>query len=153
MARTSIAVAAKDDYLIENLIDMGYVTPDQVEVLRPEAEAAGMGVVDLMVERKLINAATVTQAKATHFGLEMINLGEMRLEDEVISSVPRHVAKKYRVVPVFKHGNHLSIALSDPSDLGTIDSLQHVLRADIEVKVATEAELDTSWRRDGERRK
>ena len=137
-------MAAKDDYLIENLIDMGYVTPDQVEVLRPEAEGAGSGLIDLMVEKKIINAATVTQAKAAHFGLEMINLGEMRLDDEVISSVPRHVAKKYKVVPVFKHGNHLSIALSDPSDLGTIDSLQHVLRADIEVKVATEADVEAA---------
>jgi type IV pilus assembly protein PilB len=137
-------VAAKDDYLIENLIDMGYVTPDQVEVLRSEAEGAGSGLIDLMVEKKIINAATVTQAKAAHFGLEMINLGEMRLDDEVISSVPRHVAKKYHVVPVFKHGNHLSIALSDPSDLGTIDSLQHVLRADIEVKVATEADVEAA---------
>ena len=123
---------------------MGYVTPDQVEVLRPEAEGAGCGLIDLMVEKKIINAATVTQAKAAHFGLEMINLGEMRLDDEVISSVPRHVAKKYKVVPVFKHGNHLSIALSDPSDLGTIDSLQHVLRADIEVKVATEADVEAA---------
>ncbi len=137
-------MAAKDDYLIENLIDMGYVTMDQVEVLRPEAEGAGSGLIDLMVEKKIINAATVTQAKANHFGLEMINLGEMRLDDEVISSVPRHVAKKYRVVPIFKHGNHLSIALSDPSDLGTIDSLQHVLRADIEVKVATEADVEAA---------
>ena len=137
-------MAAKDDYLIENLIDLGYVTQDQVEVLRPEAEGAGSGLIDLMVEKKIINAATVTQAKAAHFGLEMINLGEMRLDDEVISSVPRHVAKKYHVVPVFKHGNHLSIALSDPSDLGTIDSLQHVLRADIEVKVATEADVEAA---------
>ena len=137
-------MAAKDDYLIENLIDLGYVTQDQVEVLRPEAEGAGSGLIDLMVEKKIINAATVTQAKAAHFGLEMINLGEMRLDDEVISSVPRHVAKKYKVVPVFKHGNHLSIALSDPSDLGTIDSLQHVLRADIEVKVATEADVEAA---------
>ena len=137
-------MAAKDDYLLENLIDMGYVTPDQVEVLRPEAEGAGSGLIDLMVEKKIINAATVTQAKAAHFGLEMINLGEMRLDDEVISSVPRHVAKKYHVVPVFKHGNHLSIALSDPSDLSTIDSLQHVLRADIEVKVATEADVEAA---------
>ena len=137
-------MAAKDDYLIENLIDLGYVTPDQVEVLRPEAEGAGSGVIDLMVEKKMISAATVTQAKASHFGVEMINLGEMRLDDEVISSVPRHVAKKYRVIPVFKHGNHLAIALSDPSDLGTIDSLQHVLRADIEVKVATEADVEAA---------
>jgi len=114
---------AKEDYLLENLIDLGYVTTQQVDELRPEADSSGLGVVDLMLERKIITAAILTQAKAAHFGLEFLSLGEMRLEDEVISSVPRHIAKKYRVVPIYKHGNHLAIALSDPSDLGTIDSL------------------------------
>jgi general secretion pathway protein E/type IV pilus assembly protein PilB len=76
--------------------------------------------------------------------VEVVNLGEMRLDDEVISSVPRHIAKKYRVVPIYKHGIHLAIAIGDPSDLGTIDSLHHLLRADIEVKVATEEEIEAA---------
>src|SRR6185503_8086579 len=112
-------VAAKDDYLLDNLIELGYLTSDQVEEVRGEAAAGGTGVVDLLLERKVITSAILTQAKAAHFGMEVVNLAEVRLEDEVISSVPRHVAKRYRVVPIFKHGNHLAVALSDPSELGT----------------------------------
>ena len=41
----------------------------------------------------------------------------------LLPTVPRHIAKKYRVVPVFKHGNSLTVAIADPSDLATIDSL------------------------------
>jgi hypothetical protein len=140
-------VAAKDDYLLENLIDIGYVTHGQVEALRPEAEAAGTGLVDLMVERKIITTAIVTQAKAAHFGFEVVNLADLRLDDELISSVPRNVAKRYRVVPVYRHGNHLAIALSDPSDLNTIDSLQHILRAELDVKVAPEDEIDAALKK------
>jgi len=135
---------AKEDYLLENLIDLGYVTPPQVDELRPEAESSGMGIVDVLLDRKIITPAMLTQAKAAHFGVEVVSLGEMRLEDEVISSVPRHIAKKYRVVPIYKHGNHLAVAISDPSDLGTIDSLHHLLRADIEVKVATEEAIEAA---------
>ena len=135
-------MAAKDDYLLENLIDLGFLTFDQVEQAR--AEAAGGGVIDLLLERKVITSAIVTQAKAAHFGVEMVNLAEMRPEDEVISAIRRDVAKKYRVIPIFKHGNHLAIALSDPSDLGTIDSLHHLLRCEIEVKVATEEDIEAA---------
>jgi len=137
-------VAAKDDYLLENLIELGYVTREESEGLQPEADSAGLGVVDLLVERKIINSAILTQAKAAHFGVEVVNLSEMKLDDDLISSVPRNVAKKYRVVPVYRHGNHLSVALSDPSDLNTIDSLHHILKADIDPKVAMEEEIDAA---------
>ncbi|PYJ01332.1 MAG: type II secretion system protein E, partial [Verrucomicrobia bacterium] len=89
-------MAAKDDYLLENLVDLGYVTRGQVEAAGPEAEASGLGVVDLMLEQKLISSTILTQAKAAHFGFEVVNLAEMRLDDELISSVPRNIAKRYR---------------------------------------------------------
>jgi len=140
-------VAAKDDYLLENLVDLGYVTRGQVEAAGPEAEASGLGVVDLMLEQKLISSTILTQAKAAHFGFEVVNLAEMRLDDELISSVPRNIAKRYRVVPVYRHGSHLAVALSDPSDLNTIDSLQHILRAELDVKVATDEEIDIALKK------
>ena len=123
---------------------MGWLTHDQVEEARNAAAATGGGVVDWLLEHKVITPDTVTQAKAAHFGVEVVNLAEVRLEDEVISSVPRHIAKRYHVVPVYRHGHHLTIALSDPSDLGTIDSLHHILKMEIEVRVATDAEIDAA---------
>ena len=49
-------MAAKDDYLLENLIDLGYVNYGQVEALKAEAEAAGSGVVDLMLDKRAITS-------------------------------------------------------------------------------------------------
>ena len=140
-------MAAKDDYLLENLLDMGYVTHQQIEAVRSEAEAAGAGIVDTLIDKKVITSALVTQAKAAHFGAEMINLAEMRLEDSVISAIPRHTAKRYRVIPVFRHGNHIAVAIADPADLDTIDSLHHLLKAEIETKVATEEDIDAALKK------
>ncbi len=137
-------MAAKDDYLLDQLVELGYVTQAHVDELRADAKSTGAGVVDLLLERKLIAAPAVTTAKAAHFGVEMVNLGEMRLADEVISAIPRHVAKRYRVVPVHRHANHIAVALSDPSDLDTVDSLHHLLKAEIELRVASEADIDAA---------
>jgi len=137
-------VAAKDDYLLDTLVDMGLVDSDQVNQIRPEAEASGEGVLDLLVARKIISPLDVTNAKAAHFGAEVVQLADLRIEDEVISSVRRDLAKRYRVVPVYKHGNTLGIAMADPSDLDTIDALHHALKAEIEVKVATEQEIESA---------
>src|SRR5664280_3423077 len=126
------------------LVDLGFVTSQQVSALRVEAQTSGMGVVDLMLANKIIRPADVTQAKAAHFGAEVVNLSEMRIEDDVIATIPRHIAKKYRVVPVFKHANNLTVALADPSDLDTIDSLTHLLRAEIDLRVASEDDIEAA---------
>jgi general secretion pathway protein E/type IV pilus assembly protein PilB len=137
-------VAEKDDYLVDMLVDLGFVSGDQVSSLKAEAESAGVGVVDLMLANKLIKPADVTQAKAAQTGTEVVTLTDLKIEDDVIACVPRHIAKKYRVVPVYKHDSTLTIALADPSDLATVDSLQHLLRMEIDLRVASEPEIEAA---------
>jgi len=137
-------VAEKDDYLIDILVDLGYVTPDKVAELRPEAQSAGVGLVDLMLANKVLKPADVTQAKAAHFGAEVVHLSELTIADDVISTIPRHIARKYRVVPVFKHDSSLTVAMADPSDLDTIDSLTHLLHMDVTMQVASEPDIEAA---------
>jgi type IV pilus assembly protein PilB len=137
-------VAEKDDYLLDLLVDLGFTNADQVANARVEAQAAGVGVVDFLVANQVIRPADVTQAKAAQFGAEVVNLAGMKIEDEVISIIPRHVAKKYRVVPLFKSDGKVAVAIADPSDLNTIDSLTHLLNAEIELRVASEPDIEAA---------
>ena len=137
-------MAEKDDYLVDILVDLGFVTAEQVTAHRAEAQAAGVGVVNLMVANKVIRPADVTQAKAAHFGAEVVNLAELKIDDDVIAAVPRHVARKYHVVPVFKHDNNITVALADPSDLDTLDSLRLLLNAEIDLRVASEPDIEAA---------
>lgn len=140
-------MAEKDDYLVDILTDLGFVTAEQVAKARDEASAPSVGVVDLLVANKFIRSADVTQAKAAHFGAEVVPLSDLRLTDDVINLIRRDIAKRYRVVPVAQLGNTITIAIADPSDLDTIDSLHHLLRAEIEYKVASEEEIEAALNR------
>src|ERR1017187_10917252 len=119
-------MAAKDDYLIDLLVDMGHVITEQLAPMREEADANAEGLVDLLLSRKVISSTDVAQAKAAHFGYEFVNLSTLRLPDDVIKTVPRHVAKRYRAVPVSNHNGSIAVALAVPSDLDGIDSLQRM---------------------------
>jgi general secretion pathway protein E/type IV pilus assembly protein PilB len=137
-------VAEKDDYLLDLLVDLGFTNADQVAKAREEANASSVGVVDLLVANKIIRPGDVTQAKAAQFGAEVVNLAGMKVEDEVLSIIPRHIAKKYRVIPLFKSDNKVAVAIADPSDLNTIDSLTHLLGAEIELRVASEQDIESA---------
>ncbi|HEX7577941.1 MAG TPA: ATPase, T2SS/T4P/T4SS family [Verrucomicrobiae bacterium] len=137
-------MAEKDDYLADVLVDLGLAQADQVAKAREEANASGVGVVDLLLANKVIRLADVTQAKAAQFGAEVVHLGAMQIPDEVISIIPRTTAKKYRVIPLFKTDGKVAVAIADPSDLNTIDSLTHLLNAEIDPKVASEPDIEAA---------
>ena len=141
---TRKTVAEKDDYLLDVLVDLGFVTAEQVAEAREEAQASGVGAVDLLVANKVIRPADVTQAKAAQFGAEVVNLAAMKIPDDIIAIIPRHVAKKYRVIPVMKTDGKVAVAISDPSDLNTIDSLTHLLNAEIDPKVASDPDIEAA---------
>jgi len=137
-------VAEKDDYLLDLLVDLGFTSAEVVANAKTEANAAGVGVVDFLVANKVIRPGDVTQAKAAQFGAEVVHLGNMKIEDEAISIIPRDIAKKYRVIPLFKTNDKVAVAIADPSDLNTLDSLHHLLNADIELRVASEQDIEAA---------
>ncbi|MBE7502969.1 MAG: Flp pilus assembly complex ATPase component TadA [Verrucomicrobiales bacterium] len=130
-------MAARDDFLVDSLIEMGYVTNEQLVPVREQADNTGEGVVDTLVAQGVLSAAIVAQAKATHFGAEFVPLNEMRIADDVLATVRRDVAKRFNVVPVRKEEHGLVVAMTDPSDLETLDGLQHTLNTEIIPAVAT----------------
>jgi type IV pilus assembly protein PilB len=137
-------VAARDDFLLDSLIEMGYVTNEQLAPIREEADQTGEGVVDTLVAKGILTPAVVAQAKAAHFGAEYVPLGELRIPDDVLALVRRDVAKRFNVVPVRKEEHGLVVAMADPSDLDTLDGLQHTLNMEIIPAVATPEDIEAA---------
>jgi type IV pilus assembly protein PilB len=135
-------MAEKDDYLLDLLVDLGFVNHGQVAKAR--AESGGVGIVDYLVANKVIRPGDVTQAKAAQFGAEVVQLAGLQIADDVLTIIPRNIAKKYRVIPVFKSEGKVAVAIADPSDLNTIDSLTHLLNAEIELRVASEQDIEAA---------
>lgn len=137
-------MAAKDDYLIDTLVDMGLVSDEQLSEARLEADNTGEGVIDTLLTKQSIQPADVARAKAAQFGTEFISLADIPLSDEVLATVPRHIAKRFNAVPVYKHDGSVTIAIGDPSDLDTIDSLQAALNMELHTVVASPDDIEVA---------
>lgn len=140
-------MAAKDDYLIDTMRDMGLLTDAQLDEVRADAESAGEGVLDTLVKRSMLDRSMVTAAKATYFGVESIALADLRLSDEVIAAVPRHIAKKYNAIPVSVNDGTVVVAISDPSDIENLDGLQVALGKTVEHRVASQEDIESALAR------
>jgi general secretion pathway protein E/type IV pilus assembly protein PilB len=135
-------VAVNDDYLIDTLMDMGAVDGAQVEAARPAAEAANAGLVDTLIVQKVLSPDRIVHARAMQFGSEVVDLSELRAKDDMLKALPRHIARRYQVVPVEFDGSTLTIAVTDPGDIDVTDGLNRLLEVDnIIFKVASEPKI------------
>src|SRR4051812_24457505 len=84
---------------------------------------------------------------AAHFGAEEVDLRRVVFTPELPACMPAESARRYQAISVFNSREMLRLAVADPSDLGTLDALHHVLRRDLELCVAQECQLDEFIRR------
>ena len=135
---------AQDEYTIEILKDVGLVSLEDIQKANERAKADGVGVVDALILNGRLSHMDVVKALASQFGMDTINLADYRVPDDVLALVPKHVARRYKVIPVYKHDNTLTVAISDPLDVDTVDSLRYILRMNVEPVVAAKNDIENS---------
>ena len=137
----------QDEYIIEILQDVGLIKHEDLEKAKEAATANGIGIVKALIQMGRITQMEVSKALASQFGMDTIDLAEYRVPEEVIALVPRPVARRYKIIPVNKHDNTLTVAIGDPMDVDTVDSLRYVLKMNVEIVVASPDDIENSLTR------
>jgi type IV pilus assembly protein PilB len=71
----------------------------------------------------------------------VVNLAEVQLDKELLGTITDTMAQMYRVVPVVKEGNSLTLATCDPQNLAIQDELRNFLGYDIRLVIASERDI------------
>jgi type IV pilus assembly protein PilB len=127
------------------LVDLGYITDEQLEMLLEEQEQQpGEQLGKIAEEMGLITDEQLSQALAEQMNIQVIDLTESTLAPEVLELVSETMAQLYRVVPVQLDGNTLTIATAHPENLSIGDELRTFLGYDIRLVVTSEREIKSA---------
>jgi type IV pilus assembly protein PilB len=123
---------------------------------RPAANRVAVAV-ELVKTRKLAQAqlaaagfATVDEVidvVAKQFRLPRLELDSLNLEPDLATLVPKALAERHRIVPVFASPHEVSLATSDPTQIEVVDWLSRELKRTVTTVLATPAEIDRAIRR------
>ena len=138
---------AQDEYVVEILLDVGLISREHLQAAREQSQRDNTSVVAVLIKNGVVSQVDVTKTLANQFGMEFVQLADYRVPDDVLALVPRHVARRYKIVPVAKHDGTLTIAISDPLDVDTVDSLRYLLKINVEPVVAAQAEIEAALSR------
>ena len=87
------------------LVDLGFVTDDQLEALLEEQRAQpGEKLGKIAEDMALITDDQLAQALAEQMNMQVISLADTKLEPELMGMLTETMAQLYRVVPVTFEG-------------------------------------------------
>jgi type IV pilus assembly protein PilB len=121
-----------ETYVLELLQDSGLVTRSQIDSARSRLNGAPT-VVDVLVRDGVVSEADVSRTLAAQAHMDWIDLATIVIPPEVISHIRAEDARRFKVVPVGFGESGLTVAISDPLDVDTIDSLSFLLQREIEL--------------------
>jgi type IV pilus assembly protein PilB len=97
-----------------------------------------------LVENKLVKALDIANAAAHEFGLPILDIDALELDQEVTKQVDEKLIRQHNALPLFKRGNRLYLAVSDPTNLQALDEIKFHVGATTEAVLVEEDKLARS---------
>ena len=110
--------------LAKRLASVGLLTDAEAAHASQAAAARETSLVAYLVEEGGYDAAQVALCASTEFGLPVLDLDAMDPAVLSMHGVSEQIVRKYRAVPLFRRGNRLFAAVSDPTDYRALDEIK-----------------------------
>ena len=98
-------------------------------------------VVTQLVTTGAANARDIAIAASNEFGVPLFDLDSVNTDPDVIKLVTDKLMTKHRVLPVFRRGKRLFLAVADPTNLHAIDEIKFATGLGVEAVVVEDDKL------------
>ncbi|MBC7981203.1 MAG: Flp pilus assembly complex ATPase component TadA, partial [Armatimonadetes bacterium] len=132
---------SNEDYLAELLAEAGVITEEQIQHARSNLSGSET-IIEHLISHTSLKEKQVAETLATNAGIPFIDLAGFHFDPAVILTVSEDIARRYRVIPVYDDGMYLTVAVADPLDFETLDSLPHVIGRELNLNCATQSDIN-----------
>ncbi|WP_413935418.1 GspE/PulE family protein [Nitrospira sp. BLG_1] len=112
------------------------LTAQQLDELSMRAQGSPRKLARLIAEEKLLSEASLAEVLAEQTGAPYRSLEDYRVNFDAFPTIPVDWMRQHAFVPLDDRDGVLTIAVSDPTDLTTLDLLDRLLERDLLVCVA-----------------
>ncbi|HPA90379.1 MAG TPA: type IV-A pilus assembly ATPase PilB [Quisquiliibacterium sp.] len=110
--------------LARALVQHQILRPDQALAIQKKADSAQHRFIDELIASGPVNARQLARFAAETFGHPMLDLSAIDATALPEDLIDRKLASETRVIALGKRGTRLSVAISDPTDLQTLDRIK-----------------------------
>jgi len=135
------APAATAERIGDLLLKEGLVTRDQLNKALQEHKQNGTRVGYNLVKLGYVKETDLTRMLARQHRMPAVDLSKFKVDPRIAKLIPGELAIKHSVLPLKRDGRTLTVALSDPGNMGVLDDIKFITRLDIFPVIAGEFTL------------
>jgi type IV pilus assembly protein PilB len=123
------------------LVRSGVITADQLKKALQEQRRAGERLEQTLVRLKYAEANRVFHFLAEYSDLPFVDLDTYMIDDKVVHLIPEELARRHRLIPLFKIGTTLTVAMDNPLNIHALDEIKSKTKTDVEIAISTEEKI------------
>ncbi|MFH1857473.1 MAG: type II secretion system ATPase GspE [Candidatus Omnitrophota bacterium] len=127
----------KSQSLEEALIAKKLLDPERLNRAKGEAEKSSESLGKALVRLGWLSEKTLVSLLEELTGLPSVDLDTYTIDPLLLELVPEAVARRYHLVPLFKIGNVLTVAMADPANYFALDEVRLKSNCDVEAVIST----------------
>jgi type IV pilus assembly protein PilB len=120
------------------LIEDGLLLPAQLEEAVGVQQKEGGRLLKILTDKQFVTDQDMTVSMGRCLNTPLINLSKVRVPEDVMSLVPRDLAKANKLVPIARLNGKLFVAMADPTNVLAVDDVKRRVQLDIVPMIATE---------------
>ncbi|MFO1419128.1 MAG: type IV-A pilus assembly ATPase PilB [Methylotetracoccus sp.] len=97
--------------------------------------------VSYLVANKILDSLTIAETVSQEFGLPLLDLEKFVPELAPVRLVNERLIRQHRILPLYKRGNRLFVALADPTNFQGLDEIKFQTRMSTECVIVEEDKL------------
>ena len=130
--------------LARKLVVDGVIEEEVAVQAFEEALSEKLPFVSHIVSKGLADPTKIAHVAADEFGAVLMDISSMELERDVTRLVDEKLIRKHHVLPIYKRGNRLFMAVSDPTNLQALDEIKFATGSNVESILVEENKLQSA---------
>jgi type II secretory ATPase GspE/PulE/Tfp pilus assembly ATPase PilB-like protein len=127
----------------EVLIEAGLAKPEDIDfALSEQRKRGGKRIGQILVDMKIITEVELAMTLARKFQLPFVDLEKCAVNLDAICELDRAFIEKHRVLPVETDPRSITVAMSDPLAVDTLDQVRILTKKQLSEIVVTKSQLD-----------
>ena len=123
------------------LVEEGVISDEQLRAALREQKRTGRLLGEMLLEQGVVQPAVLIRVLAGRLGLRGCVLRHGLIDPTLLSLIGAEEAERMRVIPMFKVGGVLTVAMAEPQSLPTIDRLRQITGCRVRPVLALEPNI------------
>src|SRR5437867_640489 len=125
----------------QSLVEQGHLSADGLARALEEQRRTGQALREVLLRLELVQEQAILDYYEEQLGIPRMDLTTYVLEPEIVRLVPERIERQFKLVPLFKIGNTITIAMVDPLDIVALDEVKLATGLEVDVVVSPEPHI------------